>query len=194
MRNFLVPAATSFRTGEIRGTGRRARHRSVRRVLAPIGAFIVVSSCGAPTPSPHSVAPVPTTTAAASLATTPAASLATTPPAPVVAVAITVFNRSHTSVVVSATTDVAGRMAGFRSGERGTISIDVSTPNNGVGVEVLDAANCAALVTESYPSRVPFTLFVDDGSGGSRITLTTAAEPSAGGFPLPSNGLHCPGG
>ncbi len=188
MRNFLVLAAMSLRSCEIRGTGRRRARRPVRKVLVPIlGVFIAVSSCGAPTASsPHP--------AASAGGTGPSASLATTPAASVVELSITIVNRSHQSVVVSMTTDVAGRMAGFRSGERGTVSIDVSTPDNGVGVEVIDAANCAPLVTRSFPSRVPFTLFVDDGSGGTGLALSTATDSSAVGFPLPSNGLHCPGG
>src|SRR5438105_2921422 len=75
-----------------------------------------------------------------------------------------VENRSHLPVIVSVASDMAAVLPGFEPGQRGTISIPLLKPKNGISIE-LQAVGCRLLVKGFFPTPLPFTLLVVDGAG-----------------------------
>jgi hypothetical protein len=100
-----------------------------------------------------------------------------------------VDNHSSRGVVVSVASDYGASLPGFAPGQRGTISIHLLNPQNGIGVEIQDGA-CGLLAKALYPTPDRFTLIVDDGAKAGEIALTTKKGASATPIPLPSNDLE----
>jgi len=84
-------------------------------------------------------------------------------------------------------------MPGFEPGDKGTITILLRNPENGIGVEV-QREGCHLLAKGMYPTPVPFTLFVDDAPGAGNVRLSMVAGSSAIPLPLPVNSLRGCGG
>lgn len=104
-----------------------------------------------------------------------------------------VENRSRVPVVVSVVSDYAAVMPGFEPGDRGTISILLRNPQNGIGVD-LQREGCQLLAEGMYPTPVPFTLLVDDGARAGEVELSMVAGASSIPLPLPVNSLRGCGG
>lgn len=145
-----------------------------------------------------------TTLPPASLPATPQASPTTVPPLgtisptaeltnePTVVPFLFTFdveNHSSRGVVVSVASDYGASLPGFAPGQRGTISIHLLNPQNGIGVEIQDGA-CGLLAKALYPTPDPFTLIVADGAKVGEIALSTRKGASATPIPLPSNDLE----
>lgn len=157
----------------------------MRRVLA-----VLLIALGACSPAPSTPAPpltsVPSSTLAATLGTT------TTPTTESTSSPITfrfdVENHASVGVVVSVDSDAAATMPGFDPGQRGTISIPLLDPENGISVEI-QGTECRLLASAMYPTPVPFTLLVEDGAEAGTVQLSTRAGASSTPLPLPSNSL-----
>jgi hypothetical protein len=104
-----------------------------------------------------------------------------------------VENRSSIGVIVSVASDTAATMPGFEPGQRGTISIKLLNPVNGIGVEI-QGTGCRLLASEMYPTPGSFTLVVDDGAGTGTVKLSTEPKTAPQPIPLPSNSLVGCGG
>lgn len=104
-----------------------------------------------------------------------------------------VENHSRLPVVVSVASDTAATMPGFEPGQRGTVSIALLNPKNGIGVEI-QGAECRLLTSSFYPTPIPFTLVVEDGTGPGTVRLLTVAGTSSTPLPLPTNSLVGCGG
>jgi hypothetical protein len=104
-----------------------------------------------------------------------------------------VENDSSVGVVVSVVSDVAAWLPGFEPGERGTVSIELGTPRNGIGIEIQDG-KCGLLASGHYPTPTPFTLIIADGTKPGVVQLSTRAGAAASPMPLPSNPLAGCGG
>jgi hypothetical protein len=107
-----------------------------------------------------------------------------------------IVNQSEVAIVVSVVSDTTALMQGFIPGDQGTMMIPLGTPNNGIGVEILRAVDCAYLVegTQIYPTPAPFTLIVEGGPDPGSGLLTVEREVKTAVLPLPQNALQCPGG
>ena len=165
----------------------------MRLALAAI--LITLWAC-ASTPVPSSQPQtVPSSTAAVSPATripsfNPPANPATASPT---SFAFDVENHASIGVVVSVASDTAANLPGFEPGQRGTISIALLNPRNGISVEV-QGTECRLLASARYPTPIPFTLLVEDGPEPGTVTLSTRAGASSTPIPLPSNVLVGCGG
>jgi hypothetical protein len=95
--------------------------------------------------------------------------------------------------VVSVASDRAATLPGFEPGQRGTISISLRDPQNGISVEI-QGTGCRLLAGETYIAPSPFTLLVEDGPQSGSIKLSTRAGVSSTPMPLPSNSLVGCGG
>lgn len=104
-----------------------------------------------------------------------------------------VENRSRVPIIVSVASDTAAMMPGFEPGQRGTISIGLKNPQNGISVEI-QAPGCRLLASAMLPTPVPFTLFVDDAPGAGIVRLSTVAGTGLTPLPLPINSLEGCGG
>jgi hypothetical protein len=166
----------------------------MRRALA---ALIVTLAACAPSPSPTSEPPtsLPSATVAATPATRTPPFLS--PPNPPTASPTTftfdVENHASIGVVVSVASDTAATLPGFEPGQRGTISISLRDPQNGIAVEI-QGTQCRLLASETYIGPSPFTLLVEDGPQSGIIKLSTRAGVSSTPIPLPSNSLVGCGG
>ncbi len=102
-------------------------------------------------------------------------------------------NRSTIALIVWVVSDAGGGTAGFEPGQRGTISLSLLDPQNGTAVEI-QGCRCRLLASGSYPTPVPFTLVVSDGSKPGTIRLSTRAGVSGSPIPLPTSLVGgCPG-
>jgi hypothetical protein len=99
-----------------------------------------------------------------------------------------VENRSQVPVVVSVASDAGAVLPGFEPGQRGTISIPLLSPQNGIDVEV-QGVECRLLASAYFPTPGTFTLIVEDAAGAGDIQLSTVAGASLTPLPLPSNSL-----
>jgi hypothetical protein len=130
-------------------------------------------------------------------APSPEASASARPPASQVPSPTTfsfdVENHASIGVVVSVASDTAATLPGFEPGQRGTISIGLRNPQNGISVEI-QGTECRLLATAMYPTPSPFTLLVEDGAQAGSIQLSTRAGRSSTPIPLPSNALVGCGG
>ena len=152
-----------------------------------VAALVVSLAACSPAPSPEPAAsqaaltPVPTTT---------------TGPGPVVGPVVFSFdveNRASIGVIVSVASDTAATMPGFEPGQRGTVSIKLLNPANGIGVEI-QGFGCRLLASEMYPTPRAFTLVIEDGAEAGTVKLLTRPDTAATPIPLPSNSLvGCPG-
>jgi hypothetical protein len=104
-----------------------------------------------------------------------------------------VENRASIGVIVSVASDTAATLPGFEPGQRGTISIKLLNPANGIGVEI-QGAECRLLASAMYPTPGAFTLVVDDGAEAGAVELSTRPGAVATPIPLPSNSLIGCGG
>ena len=104
-----------------------------------------------------------------------------------------VENRSRVPVVVSATSDAGATMAGFEPGQRGTMSLPLRFPQNGVRIEV-QGTECRLLASGNFSTPEPFTLLVEYAAGAGNVQLATVAEVSVTPLPLPTNALVGCGG
>lgn len=104
-----------------------------------------------------------------------------------------VENRASIGVVVSVASDTAATLPGFEPGQRGTISISLRNPHNGISVEI-QGTECRLLASAMYPTPSPFTLLVENGAQSGSIQLSTRAGESSTPIPLPSNSLVGCGG
>ena len=155
-------------------------------------ALLVSLAACSPAPSPSARAPSPVPTAI------PSATAASREPtrAPIASPAVFVFdveNRSRVPVVVSVASDAEATMPGFEPGDKGTISIMLKNPTNGIGVEV-QREGCHLLAKGIYPTPEPFTLLIDDAAEAGEIQLQTVAGASSTPLPLPVNSLRGCGG
>ena len=104
-----------------------------------------------------------------------------------------VENRSRVPIIVSVASDTAAMMPGFEPGQRGTISIGLKNPQNGISVEI-QAAGCRLLASAMFPAPAPFTLLVDDAPGAGNVRLSTVPGTGPAPLPLPINSLEGCGG
>jgi hypothetical protein len=161
----------------------------MRRALAML--LITLGACS-PAPSPTSEPP--TLLPSATDTATPATTSPTNPPPPsLTAFAFDVENHASIDVIVSVTSDTAATLPGFEPGQRGTISISLRNPQNGISVEI-QGTECGLLASAMYPTPSPFTLLVVDGSQSGSVKLSTRAGATRTPIPLPSNGLVGCGG
>ncbi len=114
-------------------------------------------------------------------------------PSPPVTFSFDVENRSHVPVIVSVASDTGAVLPGFEPGQRGTISIPLLNPRNGVSIEV-EGGECRLLASGNFPTPEPFTLLVEDGPESGTVTISTIADASSTPIPLPSNSLVGCGG
>jgi hypothetical protein len=166
----------------------------MRRALA---VFLVTLGACAPTPSPTSQPPtsLPSATVAATPATrTPPFNPPPNPPtASPTIFTFDVENHASIGVVVSVASDTAATLPGFEPGQRGTVSISLRNPRNGISVEI-QGTECRLLASAMYPTPSPFTLLVEDGPQSGSVKLSTRAGASSTPIPLPSNSLVGCGG
>lgn len=157
--------------------------------------MVVLGAC-APTPT---ASPQPTTLEATGSAPPPSASpRATRVPTPRPTASPTTFsfvveNHASIGVIVSVASDTAHTLPGFESGQRGTISINLRNPENGISVEI-QGTECRLLASAMYPTPSPFTLLVEDGPQAGSVKLSTRADASSSPIALPSNSLVGCGG
>ncbi len=159
------------------------------RLLALAAVVMSLAACS-PVPSPD-----PTIAAPSHAALTPVPT-ATTGPGPVVGPVMFSFdveNRASIGVIVSVASDTAATLPGFEPGQRGTISIKLLNPANGIGVEI-QGAECRLLASAMYPTPGAFTLVVEDGAEAGAVELSTRPGAAATPIPLPSNSLIGCGG
>lgn len=109
---------------------------------------------------------------------------------------IDLFNQSEVAIVVWVVSDRGALMQGFIPGGFGTITINLGAPDNGIGIEVFRATDCAHLVkgTQTFPTPQPFTLIVDGGPEAGTGVLTVEPQVAAVHFPLTQTAFHCSGG
>jgi hypothetical protein len=166
----------------------------MRRALAAL--LITLGAC-APAPSPTSQPPtsLPSATVAATPATrTPPFNTPGNPPtASPTTFTFDVENHAIIGVVVSVASDTAATMPGFEPGQRGTISISLRNPQNGIAIEI-QGSECRLLASARFPTPGSFTLLVEDGPQAGSIKLSTLAGASSTPIPLPSNSLFGCGG
>lgn len=69
------------------------------------------------------------------------------------------------TILLAAGCQPTALMQGFIPGDRGTIRIPLGSPDNGIGVEVLRAADCTYPIDgmQSFPTPKSFTLNVEGG-------------------------------
>jgi hypothetical protein len=104
-----------------------------------------------------------------------------------------VENRASIGVIVGVASDTAAVLPGFEPGQRGTISIRLLNPQNGIGVEI-QGSGCRLLASAIFPTPLPFTLVVEDGADAGGVKLSTVEGVSATPIPMPTNALvGCPG-
>lgn len=96
-------------------------------------------------------------------------------------------------MIVSVASDAAAELPGFEPGQRGTISIALLNPLNGIGVEI-QGVGCRLFVAGNFPTSRPFTLLIDDAAEAGNIRLSTVAGTSSPPLPLPANTLVGCGG
>lgn len=166
----------------------------MRRALAAL--IVTLEACG-PSPSPTSEppTPLPSATVAATPATrTPPFLPSPNPPtASPTTFTFDVENHASIAVVVSVASDSAATLPGFEPGQRGTISISLRDPKNGISVEI-QGTGCRLLASETYIAPSPFTLLVEDGPQSGSVRLSTRAGVSSTPMTLPSNSLVGCGG
>ena len=158
----------------------------LKKALAAV--VIWLAACSPlPTPSapPPSAVPVP------SISAGPTATQVS--PAPTITFNFDVENHSGLGVVVSVASDTEAAMHGFEPGQRGTISITLGNPQNGIGVEI-QGSECRLLASGLFPTPGAFTLLVEDELPAGSIELLTRAGASETPLPLPSNALVGCGG
>ena len=95
--------------------------------------------------------------------------------------------------MVSVASDTAATLPAFDPGQRGTISISVRDPQNGISVEI-QGTQCRLLASEMYIAPSPFVLLLEDGPQSGTIKLSTRVGASSTPMPLPSNSLIGCGG
>jgi hypothetical protein len=163
-----------------------------RRRRALMVLVIALGACGpAPSPSEQPPTPVPSATLVATpvTPTRPTTEPTTSP----ISFSFDVENRASVGVIVSVASDTAATMPGFEPGQRGTISIALLNPENGISVEI-QGSECRLLASAMYPTPVPFTLLVENGPEPGAVKLSTRAGTSRTPMPLPSNSLIGCGG
>jgi hypothetical protein len=169
--------------------------RSAVARRAAVIAFLFVAACG-PTPSLASptVAALASPPATASVTRSCCRTPEPTPtPIPTVTFSFDVENHSKIAVIVSVVSDRAAILPGFEPGQRGTISLPLVNPQNGIYIE-FQVGGCKVIATASYPTPDPFTLVIDDGAKVGTITLSTRPGTTPTPMPLPSDSLEGCGG
>jgi hypothetical protein len=104
-----------------------------------------------------------------------------------------VENNSSVPVIVSYATDTEADLPGFLAGQRGTITVRMADPRNGLAVEI-QRPGCVLLAEATYLAPDPFTLLIQDGPSAGTVKLGIrpwVVEPPMG---LPSNDLVGCGG
>ena len=149
--------------------------------LALVAILIVLEACSA-TPNPS--APVQRSVPGTALPVQPATSPGN--------FRVDVENEASVGVVVSVASDTATLMPGFEPGERGTISIPLLNPENGITVEI-QGPGCRVIASGRYPSSVSFTLLVTDGPAGT-VQVSRRSWTFVPPLPLPANSLVGCGG
>ena len=143
------------------------------------------------TPSSHDLAaPSAVATTSQNCCRSPAP---TPTPEPTVIFSFDVENRSSIPIIVSVVSDRAAMLPGFEPGQRGTISLPLVNPGNGIYIE-FQVGDCVVITTARYPTPDPFTLLIDDGAAAGTIRLSTLPGITATPMPLPSNDLEGCGG
>jgi hypothetical protein len=87
----------------------------------------------------------------------------------------------------------AATLPGFLPGQRGTISLDMIDPSNGLAVEI-QRHPYILLAEDTYLAPEPFTLLIQDGPNPGSIELGTRPGVVQPSMPLPSNDLIGCGG
>lgn len=163
------------------------------RVLALVVAALVVACSPTPPTSPTPASTPtrlpPTATPSANPTAAPSASAGASP----TTFSFDVENRASIGVIVSVASDTAATMPGFEPGQRGTVSIGLLNPANGISVEIQGTA-CRLLASAMYPTPGGFTLVVENGAGAGSVKLSTRRETAGQPIPLPSNSLVGCGG
>lgn len=153
-----------------------------------VAVLVVVSACSSPQPSTNATAATASPTASST------APLPSTGPVPSpTSFSFDVENDASIGVVVSVASDTAATLPGFEPGQRGTISITLKNPQNGISVEI-QGTECRLLASARYPTPSPFTLIVEDGPERGSVMLSTRDGASANPIPAPSNSLVGCGG
>jgi hypothetical protein len=163
----------------------------IRFTVALAALLFLLAACGpAPTSSAQPSSPVPTADPSASV---PSIEPTTAPTASPTIFSFDVENRSQVPVIVSIASDTGAVLPGFEPGQRGTISIPLLNPQNGIGVEV-QGVGCQLLASGAFPTPAPFTLVVEDAVGAGNVQLSTVAGAASTPIPLPTNSLVGCGG
>jgi hypothetical protein len=162
----------------------------MRRTLAAL--VITLGAC-ASTPGPTAEPPTSLPSATATTASATGTPSTNASPASPTVFAFDVENHASIGVVVSVASDAAATLPGFEPGQRGTISIPLRNPQNGIAVEI-QATECRLLASAMYPTPLPFTVLVVDGPQSGSVKLSTRAGASSTPIPLPSNSLVGCGG
>jgi hypothetical protein len=115
------------------------------------------------------------------------------PPTSPTVFAFDVENHASVAVVVSVASDTAATLPGFEPGQRGTISIPLRNPQNGIAVEI-QGTECRLLASATYQTPPRFTLLVEDGPQAGSVKVSTRSGASTTPIPLPSNSLVGCGG
>jgi len=156
-----------------------------------LAALLIALSACSPTPNPsEETSP---STESSTLAPTPGPTTTTEPTASPIIFGFDVESHASVEVVVSVASDTAATMHGFAPGQRGTISIPLLDPENGISVEI-QGSGCRLLASDLYPTPVPFTLLLEDGPQAGTVQLSTRGGASRTPLPLPSRSLVGCGG
>lgn len=164
--------------------------------IALAASLLTLWACASPPVPSSQPQTVPSSTAAVSSGSRtpsldPSAKPAMPSPSPSpshFAFAFDVESHSSIGVVVGVASDTAATLPGFEPGQRGTISIGLLNPQNGISVEI-QGTECRLLASAHYPTPIPFTLLVEDGPEPGTVTLSTRSGASSTPIPLPSNAL-----
>jgi hypothetical protein len=139
---------------------------SFRSVVGPL-ITLAVAGCGLiPVPSPRASGPI--------------------------TFAFDVENRTQRTLIVSVASDGAATMPEFAGGQRGTVSITILNPTNGIGVEIIEGP-CALVGEATLPTPIPFTLVIENGSDPTSVTLSTLPNVGATPMPQPAEAGRCSG-
>jgi hypothetical protein len=156
-----------------------------------VAALLIALGACSPTPTPSRA---PSRSADSStLASTPGTTPTTEPIPSRITFRFDVESHASVEVVVSVASDTAATMHGFAPGQRGTISIPLLDPANGISVEI-QGSECRLLASGLYPRPVPFTLLLEDGPQAGTVQLSSRGGASSTPLPLPSSSLVGCGG
>ena len=81
-----------------------------------------------------------------------------------------VENRTQRTLIVSVAGDAEAAMPEFAGGQRGSVSLRVLNPTNGIGLELI-GPDCELLAEAILPTPQPFTLVLEEGADPTEVTV-----------------------